>query len=75
MKERQEVVVTNIKVPFRSMVVLTIKWTLAAIPAMIIMILLACILGFDVFAVKTILNKIFSKPISSTKPISQRLAP
>lgn len=34
----QEIVVTDIKIPFISMVVLLVKWALAAIPAMIILI-------------------------------------
>ena len=34
----QEIVVTDIRIPFISMVVLLVKWSLAAIPAMIILI-------------------------------------
>lgn len=34
----QEIVVTDVKIPFLSMVVLLVKWALAAIPAMIILI-------------------------------------
>ena len=34
----QELVVTDIKIPFWSMVVLLVKWSLAAIPAMFILI-------------------------------------
>jgi hypothetical protein len=34
----QEIVVTDIKIPFVSMVVLLVKWALAAIPAIIILI-------------------------------------
>lgn len=34
----QEIVVTDIKIPFVSMVVLMVKWALAAIPAFIILI-------------------------------------
>lgn len=37
---KQEVIVTDIRIPFGSMVVLIIKWALAAIPAMIILALL-----------------------------------
>jgi hypothetical protein len=40
--ETSDVVVTDIKMPFGSMVVFMIKWTLAAIPALIIL----AILGF-----------------------------
>lgn len=35
--ERQEVVVTDIKVHFWSMVVLMVEWALAAIPALVIL--------------------------------------
>jgi hypothetical protein len=36
--ERREVVVTDVKIPFWSMVVLMVKWAIAAIPAVIILI-------------------------------------
>ena len=42
---RQEVVVTDIKIPFLSMVVLLVKWALAAIPALIILFLIFSVLG------------------------------
>jgi len=38
--DRREVVVTDIKIPFWSMVVLMVKWAVAAIPAVIILMLL-----------------------------------
>ena len=44
--ERQEVVVTNIKIPFTSMVVLLVKLALASIPALIILFLIFSVLGF-----------------------------
>ncbi|MGH8662214.1 MAG: hypothetical protein ACREUB_10700 [Burkholderiales bacterium] len=34
----QEIVVTDIRIPFVSMVVLMVKWALAAIPAFIILV-------------------------------------
>jgi ABC-type multidrug transport system permease subunit len=37
MENRQEVFVTNIKMPFTSMVVFMIKWAIASIPAFIIL--------------------------------------
>lgn len=40
MERRQEVVVTDIKMPFMSMVVFMIKWAIAAIPALVILSLL-----------------------------------
>ena len=42
---RNEVVVVDIKIPFLSMVVLMVKWVLAAIPAIIILAVIASILG------------------------------
>lgn len=39
----QQVVVTDIKIPFWSMVVLMVKWTLAAIPAIVILFIIAFI--------------------------------
>ena len=42
---RNEVVVVNIKIPFWSMVVLMVKWTLAAIPAIIILFAIAAIVS------------------------------
>ncbi len=40
-EDRREVIVTDIKIPFLSMVVLMVKWAIAAIPAVIILMLLA----------------------------------
>ncbi|HUX24423.1 MAG TPA: hypothetical protein VMV87_07365 [Burkholderiales bacterium] len=39
-EDRREVVVTDIKIPFWSMVVLMVKWAIAAIPAVIILMLI-----------------------------------
>jgi hypothetical protein len=41
----QEIVVTDIRIPFLSMVVLLVKWALAAIPAMIILIVIGMLLS------------------------------
>jgi hypothetical protein len=46
----QEVVVTDIKIPFLSMVVLMVKWTLAAIPAIIVLIVIGSILSMMIGA-------------------------
>jgi hypothetical protein len=46
----REVTVTDIKIPFWSMVVLMVKWALAAIPAIIILIVISAILSFAVSA-------------------------
>ncbi len=42
---RTQVVVSDIEMPFVSMVVFIIKWTIAAIPAMIILFILTAIAG------------------------------
>ncbi|MBE0619045.1 MAG: hypothetical protein IH605_00470 [Burkholderiales bacterium] len=42
-EDRREVVVTDIKIPFWSMVVLMVKWAIAAIPAVIILMILAAL--------------------------------
>ena len=39
--ERNEVVVVDVEIPFVSMVILLVKWSIAAIPAMIILVVLA----------------------------------
>jgi hypothetical protein len=44
----QEIVVTDVKIPFLSMVVLLVKWALAAIPAMIILIIIGIVLSMVV---------------------------
>lgn len=41
----REVVVTDIKIPFFSMVVLMVKWSLAAIPAVIILIVIGSVIS------------------------------
>ena len=43
--ERREVVVTDVKIPFWSMVMLMVKWAIAAIPAVIILIAIFALLG------------------------------
>ena len=40
---RHEVIVTDVKMPFGSMVVFIIKWTLASIPALLILAVLTAI--------------------------------
>ena len=43
---RTEVVVVDVKIPFGSMVVLLVKWAIAAIPAAIILVVLAWLVTF-----------------------------
>jgi hypothetical protein len=42
-EERREVVVTDIRIPFFSLMILTIKWVLASIPAFILLWLLGMV--------------------------------
>ncbi|HSN41551.1 MAG TPA: hypothetical protein VLT92_15300 [Burkholderiales bacterium] len=42
---QHEVTVTDIKIPFWSMVILMVKWALAAIPAIIILIVISAVLS------------------------------
>lgn len=42
---KNEVVITDIRMPFISMVVFMVKWAIAAIPAIIILTLLAAIVA------------------------------
>ena len=44
-EDRREVTVTDIKIPFLSMVVLMVKWAIAAIPAVIILMILAALVS------------------------------
>jgi hypothetical protein len=45
MSDRTPVIVTDIQMPFGSMVVFMVKWVLAAIPAMILLMILATLAG------------------------------
>lgn len=42
---QQEVVVVDVKIPFTSMVVLMVKWVIAAIPAVMILFVIAGLLS------------------------------
>jgi hypothetical protein len=42
--EKQKVIVTDIQMPFTSMVIFMIKWAIAAIPATIILFIIGAIL-------------------------------
>jgi hypothetical protein len=41
MSDAREVVVVDVKIPFWSMVILLVKWAIAAIPALVILVFLA----------------------------------
>ena len=44
-KPRQEVVVVDVKIPLTSMVILLVKWVIAAIPAVIILVAIVGIIA------------------------------
>lgn len=48
--DQREVTVTDIKIPFWSMVVLMVKWALAAIPAIIILVVIGSIVSASLHA-------------------------
>jgi len=43
--EQREVVVVDVKIPFLSMVILLVKWAIAAIPAMLVLLALGAIVS------------------------------
>ena len=49
--DKREVVVTDVKIPFWSMVVLMVKWAVAAIPALIILIIIGSVLSVAMAAI------------------------
>jgi hypothetical protein len=53
----REIVVTDIKIPFWSMVVLMVKWALAAIPAVIILIVIGSVIS-------AVLGSLFGGPFN-----------
>ena len=50
-EDKREVVVTDVKIPFLSMVVLMVKWAIAAIPAVIILIVIATVASMVMAAI------------------------
>jgi hypothetical protein len=49
--DKREVVVTDVKIPFWSMVVLLVKWAIAAIPALIILLVIGSVLSIVMAAI------------------------
>jgi hypothetical protein len=41
--DKREVVVTDVKIPFWSMVVLMVKWAVAAIPALLVLLVIGAV--------------------------------
>lgn len=48
---KTEVVVTDIKMPFMSMVTFMVKWALASIPALIILLFIGCFFFYSTFLI------------------------
>ena len=49
--DKHEVVVTDVKIPFWSMVVLLVKWAIAAIPALIILLVIGAVASAVIAAI------------------------
>ena len=49
--DKREVVVTDVKIPFWSMVVLMIKWAVAAIPALIVLLVIGSVVSMVMAAI------------------------
>ena len=49
--DKREVVVTDVKIPFWSMVVLMVKWAVAAIPAIIILLVIGAVVSMAMAAI------------------------
>ena len=49
--DKREVVVTDVKIPFWSMVVLMVKWAVAAIPALIVLLVIGSVASMVMAAI------------------------
>ena len=49
--DKREVVVTDVKIPFSSMVVLMVKWAVAAIPALIVLLVIGSVVSMVMAAI------------------------
>jgi hypothetical protein len=49
--DKREVVVTDVKIPFWSMVVLMVKWAVAAIPALIVLLVIGSVVPMVMAAI------------------------
>jgi urea transporter len=49
--DKREVVVTDVKIPFWSMVVLMVKWAVAAIPALIVLLVIGSVVSMVMAAI------------------------
>ena len=49
--EKREVVVTDVRIPFWSMVILMVKWAIAAIPALIILLVIGAVVSMAFAAI------------------------
>ena len=49
--DKREVVVTDVKIPFWSMVVLMVKWAVAAIPALIVLLVIGAVVSMVMAAI------------------------
>jgi hypothetical protein len=49
--DKREVIVTDVKIPFWSMVILMVKWAVAAIPALIILLVIGAVVSTVIAAI------------------------
>ena len=49
--DKREVVVTDVKIPFWSMIVLMVKWAVAAIPALIVLLVIGSVVSMVMAAI------------------------
>ena len=49
--DKREVIVTDVKIPFWSMVVLMVKWAVAAIPALIVLLVIGSVVSMVMAAI------------------------
>jgi hypothetical protein len=68
--EGQRVVVTDVEMPFGSMVIFMVKWALAAIPALVILTLIGVSISLALTVVVGPLNQLSLRP--ATRQASQQ---
>lgn len=72
-KEKQDVVIVDLKMPFMSMVVFMVKWAIAAIPALIILVVFAVIVAATIGGFGTSLLS-YNRYMSAARDAQSKLA-
>jgi 5-bromo-4-chloroindolyl phosphate hydrolysis protein len=73
--ETQNVVITDVKMPFFSMVMFMVKWTLASIPAVIILMILFAVIGAGLFFVLGMLGIDMGSMLGIEGEIGEMMSP